>query len=186
MFDEKEHPRDNDGKFSEKGGDEKSGKLVEAVRKYSDSPERDLKEMWIGKKKMTPLEKIESVHIDFDRDNILPELNEKELDLIGAENSKPVLLKKGIIDRNREEHDDITDDDFEKIIANALYTPSEVFAANKNKPYFHFAKVVEINSIGKPEIGLVLLDVDDKKENFEIVHAHFIRDRSYETIKRKK
>lgn len=79
-----------------------------------------------------------------------------------------------MIDRNREVHSDLTNDDFQKIVANALYVPSEIFSANKDKPYYHFAKVIEVNSKGKPEIGLALLDVDDKKDNFEIVHAHFI------------
>ena len=138
-----------------------------------------------GGKKLTPAEKIASVHIDFDRDNLLPELNESELEKIGKKDSKPVLLKKNVIDRNRTRHDDLTDSDFEQIIAKALYSPSEVFPANKEKPYFHFAKIIEVNSKGKPEIGLVLLDVDDHKDNFEIVHAQFIRQRSYKAIKKK-
>ncbi len=82
-------------------------------------------------------------------------------------------------------HSDLTDNDFQNIIANALYAPSEIFSANKEKPYYHFAKVIEVNSKGKPEIGLVLLDVDENKENFEIVHAHFVRNRSFNAIKRK-
>lgn len=124
--------------------------------------------------KMTPAEKIASAHIDFGKDNILPELNDSELAKVGAKENKPILLKKSVIERNRAEHGDLTDGDFERIVANALYSPSEVFKANKEKPYYHFAKVIEINSKGKPEIGLALLDVDDKKENFEVVHAHFV------------
>ena len=128
----------------------------------------------IAIKKLTPAEKIASVHIDFDRDNILPELNEEDLVKIGSKVNKPVLLKKNIIDRNANEHSDLTNDDFQNIIANAIYSPAEIFSANKEKPYFHFAKVIEFNSKGKPEIGLALLDVDENKDNFEIVHAHFI------------
>lgn len=127
-----------------------------------------------SKIKKTPAEKIASVHIDFDRDNILPELNEEDLVKIGVENNKPVLLKKKVIDRNTVEHGDLTDSDFTAIIANALYRPSEIFSANKEKPYYHFAKLIEISSKDKPKIGLALLDVDNRKEKFEIVHAHFI------------
>lgn len=160
----------------------KDGKLLEPV-KSSKSVSTCAKN---NKKKMTPAEKIASVHIDFDRDNILPELNESELQKIGVEKNKPILLKKSVIERNRKEHDDITDSDFEEIVKNALYAPSEVFPANKEKPYYHFAKVIEINSKGKPEIGLVLLDVDNKKDNFEIVHVHFVDINGLKRYKKKK
>lgn len=135
---------------------------------------------------MTPAEKIASVHIDFTRDNILPELNEEDLTKIGAKENKPVLLKKNVIDRNAIEHADLTENDFESILKNALYAPSEIFSANAEKPYFHFAKVIEINSKGKPEIGLALLDVDDKKENFEIVHAHFMEIPRFNKMQKKR
>ncbi len=79
----------------------------------------------------------------------------------------------------------MTDNDFEQIVLRALYSPSEVFSANKERPYYHFAKVIEVNSKGKPEIGLALLDVDDRKDNFEIVHAHFIGSKAYERAKKK-
>lgn len=153
---------------------------VEKIKQTEKAKARDK-----SKKEMSPAEKIASVHIDFDRDNILPELNESELKKVGAKTSKPVLLKKSIIDRNKEEHGDLTDTDFEHIVANALYEPSEVFSANKEKPYYHFAKVIEINSKGKPEIGLVLLDVNEQKDNFEIVHSLFMRERSFKSLKKR-
>lgn len=139
----------------------------------------------VAKKKISPAEKIASVHIDFDKDNVLPELNDGDLGEIGLKQNKPVLLKKSVIDRNRTEHSDLTDEDFQNVIANALYSPSEIFKANREKPYYHFAKVIEVNSKGKPEIGLALLDVDDVKDNFEVVHAQFARPRSYNAIKNK-
>lgn len=162
MFDEKKHPRDSDGKFTDKNGGEQG---------YNSKD--DLGAIKSAKKKMTPAQKIASVHIDFTKDNLLPELNEEDLQKVGSKINKPVLLKKSIIDRNAEEHSDLTDEDFQSIISNALYSPSEVFSANAEKPYYHFAKVIEINSKGKPEIGLALLDVDENKDNFEIVHAQF-------------
>ena len=177
MFDESKHPRDNDGKFTDSSGE---GKIYPQNTKYSEI-------ITVSKhKKMTPAEKIASVHIDFTKDNFLPELNEEDLEKVGSKVNKPVLLKKNIIDRNRIEHSDLTDDDFQNIIANALYAPSEIFSANKDKPYYHFAKVIEVNSKGKPEIGLALLDVDENKENFEIVHAHFMEVPRFNRLKEKK
>lgn len=76
-------------------------------------PLEDMGALGVGeKKKMTPAEKIASVHIDFDRDNILPELNEEDLPKIYVETNKPVLLKKSIIDRNAVEHADLSDSEF--------------------------------------------------------------------------
>lgn len=172
---------EKDGKFVAKDNSEE--KLSEAERIYNSEPMGNEKST---DKKMTPAEKIASVHIDFDRDNILPELNEEDLKKIGAKKNKPVLLKKNIIDRNASRHPDITEDDIQRIIANALYNPSEIFQANANKPYYHFAKVVNVNSKGKSEIGLALLDVDENKDNFEVVHAHFVNMSGLQRVKNNK
>ena len=56
---------------------------------------------------MTPAEKIASVHIDFTKDNVLPELNNEDLTKVGSKINKPVLLKKNVIDRNAAEHSDL-------------------------------------------------------------------------------
>ena len=45
MYRESDHPRDNDGKFTDGNGESgksRSEKMIEAVKKYSDSPEKDL------------------------------------------------------------------------------------------------------------------------------------------------
>ena len=174
-FNEEEHPRNSEGEFISKDIAELSAEQLK---------QKILSEQ-VKKTKMTPAEKIASVHIDFDKDNILPELNDSELAKVGAKTNKPVLVKKNIIDRNFEEHNDLTAEDFQSIVAQALYTPSEVFAAHRDKPYFHFAKVIEINSKGKPEIGLALLDIDENKDNFELVHAYFVGSKAYERAKKK-
>lgn len=149
-------------------------------------PLEDMGALGVGeKKKMTPAEKIASVHIDFDRDNILPELNEEDLPKIDVETNKPVLLKKSIIDRNAVEHADLSDSEFQPIVAHALYAPSEVFPANRDKPYFHFTKIIRYSSKGSPQFGFVLLDIDDRHDYFEVVHAHFVRERSFKAMKNK-
>lgn len=196
-FEESKHPRADDGKFTDGNGRYSDGvndRIKWAKENGIELPlnadgsvdDLKLQEIYDSKKKMTPAEKIASVHIDFTRDNILPELNEEDLTKIGAKENKPVLLKKNVIDRNAIEHADLTENDFESILKNALYAPSEIFSANAEKPYFHFAKVIEINSKGKPEIGLALLDVDDKKENFEIVHAHFMEIPRFNKMQKKR
>lgn len=194
-WNENEHPRDKIGQFTDKeNGNRVKTQLpinvcaaagitlpsdVTAERAWEILKEKtgltpDKVKEELNKKEESPQEKINSIKIRFDQDNILPELNKKELVKIGLNENKKILLKKNIIDRNFVEHSDLSKEDFQNIITKALYIPSEVFPANKNKPYYHFAKVIEINSKGKPEIGLALLDVDNKKEYFEIVHAHFV------------
>jgi len=199
-FDESKHPRDKNGRFTDNVGSDYAAEVNERIRWAKDNgielplnADGSLDDVRLQKlyaeskseRKMTPAEKIASVHIDFEKDNILPELNAAELQKIGASKNKPVLLKKSIIDRNAVEHYDLTNDDVESIIKNALYDSPEVFRAHKDKPYYHFAKVIEINSKEKPEIGLALLDVDDKKDNFEVVHAYFVGNKAFERAKKK-
>ena len=88
MFNEKEHPRDNDGKFSEKDSGKSSA--------YNSRNDLNILK-GAKKKKMTPAEKIASVHIDFDKDNVLPELNDGDLGKIGLKQNKPVLLKRALL-----------------------------------------------------------------------------------------
>lgn len=193
---ERDHPRDDDGKFTETNGGFRQNTSYQELKReergnhpdLSVSPAENLSALGVNprKKKMTPAEKIASVHIDFDKDNVLPELNEEDLAKIGVNKNKPVLLKKNIIDRNAGQHSDLTNQDFQSIIAHALYEPSEIFSANADKPYFHFAKVIEVTSHGKSEIGVALLDVDERKNNFEVVHAHFVRERSFRLLKKDK
>ena len=54
MFDERKHPRDTDGKFTDgNGGNDRADKLATAVKKYSDTPKEDLESMGIGKPSLT-------------------------------------------------------------------------------------------------------------------------------------
>lgn len=162
---------DNDGKFVSKL-DSGEGKSYPQNTSYADI-------IASGKnKKMTPAEKIASVHIDFDKDNILPELNDEDLQKIGSNVNKPVLLKKNIIDRNAIKHNDLTPEDSQKIIAQSLYSDKKEIIPSKykDKPnYFSFATIVRYsNKDGQAVYGVTLLDVDSKKEAFEIVHWHYV------------
>lgn len=176
MWKEDEHPRAEDGKFTNGNGEYRQNTDYGEILKGGSSNGGE-------DKKMTPAEKIASVHIDFDRDNILPELNVDSLKEMGLTQNKKVLLKKSIIDRNAREHSEITQETFQKILAETLYSQkTEIFPANKTKPnYFHFSRVIREGE----KFTLVLLDVDEKKENFEIVHAHFVYLDAFERAKNK-
>ena len=175
---------ENNGRFVSK--EEQEAKREQAERIYNSEPEpiEKGKSESSENKKMTPAEKIASVHIDFDRDNILPELNDEDLEKIGLKENKSVLLKKSIIDRNIQRHNDAMPDT-ERIITQALYSPSEIFHGKNEKPYYTFVKPLKISKRnGKDEYGIVLLDVGEEKENFEIVHWHWVNEENLNSIKK--
>ncbi len=157
--------------------------IYEAIEELNKSNSDKDKSGGSRQKKMTPAEKIASVHIDRARDNVLPELGEEELKSIGATKSKPVLVKKNIIGRNAERHKEISDADFETIIATALYDSPEVFRASSTEPYYHFAKFVEYGERGSLKMGLCLLDVSESKDCFEVVHAYVVNGSKFEETK---
>lgn len=138
-----------------------------------------------NKPKMTAEEKIASVHIDFDKDNILPELNEDALQEIGLTENKPVLVKMSTIKRNAEAHPEVNAQEIDRLIGEALYSPQYLFKGNKEKPYYSFAKPMKISRKDGSQIyGMVLLDVDNKKDNFEVVHWHWVRERNFKGYKK--
>lgn len=111
--------------------------------------------------------KIDSVNIDPTKDNILPELNKEEQELLGISNY-PVRLKKTIFERNQK-HDNVNKGDDNYIIGSALYDPENVIPA-KTDGYFHFIKRVHDN-----RNSLVLLDVNVNKneEYLDVVHYYY-------------
>ena len=172
---------DSNGRFVSKG--EQEAKREEAEKIYnSDSSVTASSE----KKKKTPAEKIASVHIDFSRDNILPELNEDSLNKLGSTQNKKVLLKGATIKRNLGKHIDVTQDVMQDIIFQALYDPVDIFPANpSNANYYHMASFVEIPEKNGLKMGLVLLDIDKSKEYFEVGHAYFVDGKGFEKTKKK-
>ena len=116
--------------------------------------------------------KIDSVKIDFDRDNTLPGLNEEDLEELGKDD-KPVLLKKNIIDKNKATHPDVKEGDYAQIIGQSLYNPDMIVPGHKDKPYFNF-----VSRVGIDKNTVVLLELAETKENYEIVNLHWIDDRA--------
>jgi hypothetical protein len=154
-WEEEKHPRDRDGKFGKGEG------------------------CALENKQMTPEEKINSLKIDFSKDNILPELNSEDLEELGVE-SKPVLLKKNIIIRNLSRHPEVKPEDYEFMLGEALYNSDAIFRGNEEKPYFNF-----ISRVNDEKNSIVLLEVSETKHNYEIVHLHWAKDKQRRTLERK-
>ncbi len=145
---ESEHKRDENGRFTGKGGSDKNNN-------------DDIQA------------KIASLNnIDFSKDNTLPNLNKDILEQFGLEN-KPVLLKKEIIEKNKLDHSDIDEALSKRIIGNGLYRPEAVLKANKDKHDYHNF----ISRTDDKHSDIVLVELSDKKENYEIINYHIIKDR---------
>ena len=100
---------------------------------------------------------------------------------IGA-NGKPVVIKKNIFEKNRKDHPDVTPEQSREILSAALYD-ADLYGQNKpqSKPY----NWVVINTKDKEGNNrLVLLEVNETKDNVEVIHWHYIRDNALETLKR--
>lgn len=196
---EDDHPRDENGEFtyknkapsSEDGDYDKT--MSRLVDIYSSTPAEDKAAMGISLKIDDEEEseiqrKISSVHIDYTKDNVLPELNKDTLQKIGIKEDKKVLLKKNIIDRNfsSEHHGDLTKSDFENILKKVLYRPSRAWHSKGDVPnYIHLESYVTTGTRGKKLYGLVLIDRMDTKEYIEIVHAYYTDDKGLQRAMKK-
>ena len=121
--------------------------------------------------------KIDSVNIDFDRDNTLPGLNKEDLDELGKED-KPVLLKKEIIVRNLRVHPEVKQEEYNYLIGQALYSNPSHFPGHKDG-YMNM-----VSRINDGSNSLVLIEMADSQEKYEIVHIMRINDRNLKRMKK--
>ena len=163
-FKEEEHPRDEDGKFTKGSGENDKQKEKEETNNEDSSEEDKQKEEKEIQDKIKQLEKI-----DWNKDNTLPNLNKNTLKELNLKD-KPILLKKNIIEKNKLNHPDITEEEAKRIIGNALYRPELILKANAEKTAYHNF----ISRTDDKHSDLVLLELSDEKENYEIINYHII------------
>lgn len=108
----------------------------------------------------------------------LPEIVQQVL----STNGKRIIIKKNIFERNALRHDELTPDMSRAILNEALYNPT---LYGKNKPLSRPNNWIVINvPDGKGNNKLVVLEVNENKDNVEIVHWHETDKRGLEKIKR--
>ena len=111
----------------------------------------------------------------------LPKIPKNIDNALGA-NGKPVIIKKNIFERNKNAHSDLTAKQSREILKTALYS-ADLYAKNqKSKRPFNWVIIKTKDHDGKNK--LVLLEVNDNKDNVEIVHWHYLDDRGLEKIKK--
>ena len=117
---------------------------------------------------------------DFDsptRSIQLPSIPPKVDEAIGA-NGKPIVIKKNVFEKNKKSHKDLTPKDSRAILLNTLYTP-DLYGQNQKitRPYnWILIHLADTNTA-------VLVEVNENKDNVEIVNWHYIND---DAIERKK
>ena len=79
---------------------------------------------------------------------------------------KPVTMHKRVL----EKHPEVSDEDI-PVILGTLYKSEDILPTNKDHPYFNF-----IARFGEDRSGILLLDVQETKDGFEVVNAHWIWD----------
>lgn len=111
----------------------------------------------------------------------LPAIPEKLNAVIGA-NKHPIIIKKNIFAKNAIDHKDLTPEQSREIIFNGLYNTNLYGQSKKISRPHYWVVLSTINAKGKNRI--VLLEVNNTKENVEIVHWHYIRNDALKTLKR--
>ena len=117
---------------------------------------------------------------DFDsptRSIQLPSIPPKVDEAIGA-NGKPIVIKKNVFEKNKKSHKDLTPKDSRAILLNTLYSP-DLYGQNQKitRPYnWILIHLADTNTA-------VLVEVNENKDNVEIVNWHYIND---DAIERKK
>ena len=104
----------------------------------------------------------------------LPRLPENVDNAIGA-GGRPVVIKKNIFEKNRKDHPELTPGQSREI--------PDLYGQNQriSRPY-NWVVIKTSDANGRNR--LVLLEVNNKKLQVEVVHWHYIRDKALETIKR--
>ena len=111
----------------------------------------------------------------------LPKIPQNVDNAIGGD-GKPVVIKKNILEKNSRDHSDLTPEQSREILFSALYNPSLYGQNRKTTKPHNWVVISTKNTEGKNR--LVLLEVNNTKDNVEIVHWHYVRDTALETIKR--
>ncbi|WP_300716744.1 hypothetical protein, partial [uncultured Brachyspira sp.] len=176
-FKEEEHPRNPDGTFAkgtqnEKGSGENKSKDENNNNDLSEEEQKREKEI------QEKIDKLQS--IDWEKDNILPNFTQSLLKEYEFKD-KPILLKANIINRNfNEKHKEVNKEKAIKILGNALYKTDEIFYGREDRPNYY--NLIHYTDDGHSD--LVLVEIEDTKENYEIVHFYSMNKRGQRKLEK--
>lgn len=111
----------------------------------------------------------------------LPAIPKNVSDAIGTDGRR-VIIKKNIFEKNRRAHSDVTPAQSREILRSALYDPDLYGQNQKAKRPYNWIVINTKDEAGRNRI--VLLEINDNKDNVEIIHWHYIDERGVEKIRR--
>lgn len=111
----------------------------------------------------------------------LPKIPENVDNAIGAK-GKPVIIKKNIFKRNSQVHPEVSPQQAREILSSALYRPDLYGQNQKTSRPYNWIVISTKDSAGQNR--LVVLEVNENKDNVEIIHWYNARNSSIEQIKR--
>ncbi|GHU86103.1 hypothetical protein FACS1894153_2530 [Bacteroidia bacterium] len=111
-------------------------------------------------------------------DITLPPLPTNTQQALGI-NDRPVLIKKNIIEKNRDTHFEITPNESREIIIEALYNPNLVGQTQPQKREHYYITVKTGN-----KNSLVVVDVFPTKDNIEVIGWRYIDEKGLERLER--
>lgn len=157
MFEESKHPRDGDGKFAS-GGSDVADKTVQAVRKYSDEPDRDIGSSSIGNDKA----RIVQVNLDADV--------QKQLNAASTPKERQTIAFRYIMDNLRGKYaaEDGRTIAIEKVGADKM---SHTLNETKIRVLPELARLIKM---GKSE-GIVEANKPDGKPHKQFTHFAYYR-----------
>ena len=115
------------------------------------------------------------------RNIALPKIPENVDNAIGA-NGKPIIIKKNIFKRNSQVHPEVSPQQAREILSSALYRPDLYGQNQKTSRPYNWIVISTKDSVGQNR--LVVLEVNENKDNVEIIHWYNARNSSIEQIKR--
>lgn len=153
------------------GSSEGGGKQQEETKRTSEQHYQQAYEQILSEATPEVRKKMESVKIDFTRDNILPEINKEDADYLGIK-VRPFRLKKEIIERQDIKHP-LSDKKAQILLSCALYNP-EYIGGERDNGCVNF-----ITSLRHNRNPLVLVDVKESEDGYyDIVHYYFLDEKS--------
>lgn len=116
------------------------------------------------------------------KDYNLPNIPQAILGKLGKK-QKPLVLKKNIIEKNKEHHPDINIEDYNQILQEGIYSADVVFKTKEKDDYYNFVHY------GEKYHPQILVELSETKDNYEIVNFYRVDDKHLEkklkkTIKR--
>lgn len=134
------------------------------------------RELLVDKSKLPTVDYYNNPQTDFEMpnisDEILTNLNKKQ---------KPLVLKKNIIEKNKKNHPELSVNEYNNILENAVYNPDYILQTKPNtKPnYYSFIKKDITNN------KLSVIELSDKKKSYEIVNFFKVDEKRFnEYLKR--